>query len=268
VTDAPSRPDPLAPDYGSSGTANAGARPVAPDPTVDRFSAFDQPDGSDPSTPPTAPAKKKAARSRGRNRSKPASSRPSPNRASTPTRSTATTTASVRAASGSKPPRTARRKATITFTAVFVALVGIPMLLAAGIALVSNSSDGASVSEREEREPVAFTPLTVEPSAVPSVPSTVTELRVEIQGSERIADVRLYSDTAVTRLEDTPLPFGATIPITSTDAYVSISASDYGYRGPRAMRCTVYAGDVVLTTSVGIRTVQCNVTDSAWDTGR
>ena len=175
----------------------------------------------------------------------------------------------MRATGGSKPPRTARRKATIVFTAVFVALVGIPHASSPPcIALVSNSSDRSSVSEREEREPVAFTPLTVEPSAVPSIPSTVTELRVEIQGSERIADVRLYSDTAVTRLEDTPLPFGATIPITSNDAYVSISASDYGYRGPRAMRCTVYAGDVVLTTSVGIRSVQCNVTDSAWDTGR
>ncbi|WP_404393052.1 hypothetical protein [Humibacillus xanthopallidus] len=263
MTDAPSRPDPLAPDYGSSGTAAAGARPVAPDPTVDRFSAFDQPDGP---PPPTAP-KKKAGRSRGRNRSKPASSRPSPNRASTATTpSTAKTSVPLRATGGSKPPRSARRKATIAFTAVFVALVGIPMVLAIGIALVSNSSDRASV-EREEREQVAYTPLTGEPSVVPSLPSTVTELRVEIQGSERIADVRLYSDTAVTRLEDTPLPFGATIPVTSNDAYVSISANDYGYRGPRAMRCTVYAGDVVLTTSVGIRSVQCNVTDSAWNTG-
>ena len=140
------------------------------------------------------------------------------------------------------------------------------MLLAAVFAMVNSSSDRASV-EREDREQVAYTPLTVEPSVVPALPSTVTELRVEIQGSERIADVRLYSDTAVTRLEDTTLPFGATIPVTSTDAYVSISASDYGYRGPRAMRCTVYAGDVVLTTSVGIRSVQCNVTDSAWNTG-
>ncbi|WP_141821160.1 hypothetical protein [Humibacillus xanthopallidus] len=202
--------------------------PSRPDPTADRFSAFDQGDQPDRPTPPAAPKAR--------------------------TRST--------------PLRTARRKATITFTAVFVALVGIPMLLAAVIALVSNSSDRASVADREEREQVAFTPLTVEPSSVPSVPSTVTELRVEIQGSERIADVRLYSDTAVTRLEDTRLPFGATIPITSTDAYVSISASDHGYRGPRAMRCTVYAGDVVLTTSVGTRSVQCNVTDSAWATGR
>ena len=263
MTDAPSRPDPLAPDYGSSGTAHAGARPVAPDPTVDRFSAFDQPDGP----PPPAAPKKKTGRSRGRNRSKPESSRPAPSRASTPTTPpTAKTSAPLGATGGSKPPRSARRKATFVLTAVFVALVGIPMLLAAVFAMVNSISDRASV-EREEREQVAYTPLTVEPSVVPALPSTVTELRVEIQGSERIADVRLYSDTAVTRLEDTPLPFGATIPVTSTDAYVSISASDYGYRGPRAMRCTVYAGDVVLTTSVGIRSVQCNVTDSAWNTG-
>ena len=262
MTDAPSRPDPLAPDYGSAGNVPVGSRPVAPDPTVDRFSAFDQPDGSrQPAT-----SKNKTGRSRGRNRSQPAPSSPSPSRVSTPT--TARAADPRRAPGTSKPPSTARRKATIVFTAVFVALVGIPLVLAAVIALVSNSSGPSSVSEREEREPVAFTPLTVEPSTVPSIPSTVTELRVEIQGSERIADVRLYSDTAVTRLEDTPLPFGATIPITSNDAYVSISASDYGYRGPRAMRCTVYAGDVVLTTSVGTRSVQCNVTDSTWDTGR
>lgn len=270
MTDTPSRPDPLAPDYGSPEAVTAGARPVAPDPTVDRFSAFDQPDGSTPPPAPTpaptsAPAQK-TGRRRSQNRSRPASSRPSPRRTSTP--AAVSGTAPGPGTASSKPPRTARRKATITFTAVFVALVGIPMVLAAVIALVSNSSDRSSASGQEEREQVAFTPSSVEPSPVPTIAATVTSVRVEVQGPDRIADIRLYRSRDASDLENTALPFAATIPVDSDDTYLTVSADDFGYRGAQPMRCTIFVGDVAVSTSVGTKSVDCRVTDSTWQRER
>ncbi len=231
MTDAPSRPDPLAPDYGSADTAAGRGRPDAPDPTVDHYSAFEE---SQPAPLPAVPEQKG-----GRNRR----TRP-------------------------KQPRTASRKASITFAAVFGALIVIPMVLAAVIALVSNGSGSARDADPEERQEVAFTPSSVAPSEVPTIPATVTSVRVEVQGPDRIADVRLYRSQDSTELENAALPFAATIPVDSDDTYLTVSADDFGYRGAQPMRCTIFVGDVVVSTSIGTKSVDCKVTDATWQRER
>ncbi|MEO7448651.1 MAG: hypothetical protein ABI336_10305, partial [Humibacillus sp.] len=116
----------------------------------------------------------------------------------------------------------------------------------------------------QQRTPVALSPIPVEPTPVSPVPTDVTSLRVEIQGVDRVADIRVYSNGASTSLDSTPLPYAATFPVVNDDAYVSVTVDDYGYRGPIPMRCTIYAGDVVLTTAVGIRRLECQVSDKTW----
>ena len=91
---------------------------------------------------------------------------------------------------------------------------------------------------------------------------------MELQGPDRIADVRLYSSSTSTTLDSTGLPFAATIPVDSDDAYVSVSADDYGYRGAQPMRCTISVGDVVLATAVFTKSVDCKVTDATWQRER
>jgi hypothetical protein len=231
VTDAPSRPDPLAPDHRSADTAAGRGRPDAPDPTVDHYSAFEE---SQPAPLPAVPEQKG-----GRNRR----TRP-------------------------KQPMTASRKASLTFAAVFGAVIGLPMMLAAEIVLVSNGSDSASDTDLEERQSVAFTPSSVAPSAVPTLPATVTSVRVEVQGPDRIADIRLYRSRDSAELDNTALPFSATIPVDSDDAYLTVSADDFGYRGAQPMRCTIFVGDVVVSTSVGTKSVDCKVTDATWQRER
>ena len=231
MTDAPSRPDPLAPDYRSADTAAGRGRPDAPDPTVDHYSAFEE---SQPAHLPAVPEQKV-----GRNRR-----------------------------TRSKQPMTASRKALIISAVVFGVLVLLPMLLATVIALVSDGSGSAREAATEEREEVAFTPSSVAPSLVPTLPATVTSVRVEVQGPDRIADIRLHGSGDSTELENMTLPFAATIPVASEDTYLTVSADDSGYRDAQPMRCTIFVGDVVVSTSVSTKSVDCKVTDATWQRER
>lgn len=199
--------------------------PSRPDPTTDRYSAFDETE--QPGAAPPAPS-----------------------------------------AVGPTPPGKSPRRVGLIFVVVSIALIGAPLFLAAVIALVTSSSGSSNGTDADDREAVAFTPQSVEPSTVPPIPPAVTSLRVELQGPDRIADVRLYSSSKSTTLDSTGLPFAATIPVDSDDAYVSVSADDYGYRGAQPMRCTISVGDVVLATAVGTKSVDCKVTDSTWQRER
>lgn len=162
----------------------------------------------------------------------------------------------------------ASRQALIISAVVFGALVCLPMLLATVIALVSDGSGSTREADTEEREEVAFTASSVAPSLVPTLPPTVTSVRVEVQGPNRIADIRLHGSGDSTELENTTLPFAATIPVSAEDTYLTVSADDSGYRGAQPMRCTIFVGDVVVSTSVGTKSVDCRVTDGTWQRER
>ena len=119
--------------------------------------------------------------------------------------------------------------------------------------MVIHSSD-ARRSDREEREPVAFTPSSVAPSAVPTLPADGHVGARGGAGAERIADIRLYSsrDSAEPREHDAALRGDDPRP-SSDDAYVSVSADDSATAVAQPMRCTIFVGDVVVSTSVGTR---------------
>ncbi len=263
------RPDPLAADFdpgsipAAPGPTGGGAPEVqgVPDPSTDQWSAFDEPTPPAPAAatpPPAASVPRRQGKGAGR---KPRGGRSGAAPRPAPVATTATTR---------RPPPwvapTARKKATRTIVIVVLALLLTP--IAIGVLVSVGKSDSDSGSSSRERTPVALAPTSVQPSEVPDIPNDVTSLRIEIQGVDRIADVRIYSSGDSSNLEDVALPYAATLPVVADDAYVSVSVDDYGYRGPSPMRCTIYAGDVVLSTAVGMKSVDCQVTDSTWQRGR
>ncbi len=127
MTDAPSRPDPLAPDYRSAGH---GCRARPPRRARTRRSTATRPSTSSTGRPCRRRRRRRRAAVAGAT-GQPDPSRPLQAARRHPRRPGPPPPAGRR---HSKQPRTARRKATLTFAAVFGALVGLPMMLAAEIA--------------------------------------------------------------------------------------------------------------------------------------
>lgn len=271
--------DPLADDYGTvvppppAGSAIPPAprtppRPL-PDPTTDRFSAFDDPaavsasasgpGAAKPAGPPAGGSKPKRRRKRG--------GAPRPGPAATPQRSTSgpVKTAVPRKGSPSTVSGTPKTKSRLGRVVLVVvgALVLLPVVVGVLLSRFVGDSDTKRSPDPAGRSLVA-TEVTASPSTVAELPATVTTLRVEFQGPGRTADVRLYTPEGSANLANRTLPYAVDLPVRSDDAYVSVSADDYGYRGSQPMRCTISVGDTVLATAVGTKSVDCKVTDGTW----
>ncbi|WP_323101616.1 hypothetical protein [Intrasporangium sp. YIM S08009] len=259
MTDSPQRTDALSPQYepGSASpdpTAPVPQAPVPhtpvphtpvpqaePDPSADRFSAFDEPATAPPSAPPVTPASPVSL----------SQASPTPLPPDTP---------AARA-----------RRVLLGLLAVGGIVIVLLVLLVVMAAPRSSESGSSSTSagRQDDDKALPVTPVSVAPSDVPSVPQRPTQVRVEFHGTGRVVDLRLYSSGGrTTQLTGVTLPYAAELSVDPDDAYFSFSADDYGYRGTQAMSCSVTTGGVELSRSVGTQTVDCKVTDGSWSTRR
>jgi len=267
--------DPLADDYGSvlppvpagsalppaspgSGPASTPSVTPAPDPTSDRFSAFDDPAGA----PPVKAARGTRKRTRSTSR-RGASPAPVAARGSSPKASSR----SGQAPSSSSPPRRPAKGPRSGVARGVLLVVGALVLLpvVVGFALsrfVTDTADDDSADPAER--PLVATEVSVPPTPVAELPAVVTSVHVELQGAGRTADVRLFTRDGSSTITNRVLPYAVDVPVATDDAYLSVSADDYGYRGSQPMRCTISVGDTVLSTAVGTQSVDCKVTDETW----
>ncbi|WP_076258891.1 hypothetical protein [Intrasporangium flavum] len=258
MTDTPQRPDALSPQYEPGGPPLDPTAPVlpapepqaTPDPSSDRFSAFDEPAARPPSPPPVAHAA------------------PAPPGQASPQASSSVSSS----VSSSAEARAARARRVILRLSVFAGIVIVLLVVLVVVAAPRSSDSGSSstsAGRQDDDTALPVTPVSVAPSEVPSVPQHPTQVRVEFHGTGRVVDLRLYSSGGrTTQLTGVTLPYAAELSVDPDDAYFSFSADDYGYRGTQAMSCSVTISGVELSRSVGMQSVDCKVSDGSWRNSR
>jgi hypothetical protein len=269
--------DPLADDYGSilppvpagsafppsspgSGPASTRSVTPTPDPSSDRFSAFDDPAVESPAKAPRGARKRTRSTSHRAATPAPVAARRGSSAKASSRSAQAPSSSSSSSRRAAKGPRSGVARGVLV---VVGALVLLPVVV--GFALsrfVTDTADDDSADPAER--PLVATEVSVPPSPVAELPAVVTSVHVELQGAGRTADVRLFTPDGSSNVTNRVLPYAVDVPVATDDAYLSVSADDYGYRGSQPMRCTISVGDTVLSTAVGTQSVDCKVTDETW----